>query len=120
MTGLWLRRAVLLAASASSVLLAACGSSTIESALTPSRFIGFGDGFSDVGQTAGGTRHTVNDGSVSLWAEQIAGLADIKNGSAGISKEIDARSFGEQGGFFAGFHVGAAQDSTIVRQLPSY
>ncbi len=72
MTGLWLRRAVLLAASASAVLLAACGSSTIESALTPSRFIGFGDGFSDVGQTAGGTRHTVNDGSINLWAEQIA------------------------------------------------
>ena len=39
----WLRRAVLVAASAASLLLAACGSGTIESQLTPARIIVFGD-----------------------------------------------------------------------------
>lgn len=70
MTGKWLRRAVLLAACASAAVLTACGSSTIESALAPSRFIAFGDGLSDVGQT--GTRYTVNDGSVNVWTQQVA------------------------------------------------
>ena len=67
----WLRRGVLTAACASVALLAACGSSTIESALTPARFVAFGDGFSDVGQV-GGARYTVNDGSVNNWTQQLA------------------------------------------------
>ena len=67
----WLRRSVLTAACASVALLAACGSSTIESALTPARFVAFGDGFSDVGQV-GGARYTVNDGSVNNWTQQLA------------------------------------------------
>ncbi|MBP8018974.1 MAG: SGNH/GDSL hydrolase family protein [Hylemonella sp.] len=50
--------------------LAGCGSGTIDSALVPKRFIGFGDGFSDVGQ--GGSRFTVNDGSVNNWTTQMA------------------------------------------------
>ena len=67
----WLRRGVLTAACASVALLAACGSSTIESALKPARFVAFGDGFSDVGQV-NGARYTVNDGSVNNWTQQLA------------------------------------------------
>ena len=68
----WLRRSVLAAAGVSAaLLLTACGSSTIESALTPGRFVAFGDGFSDVGQV-GGKRYTVNDGSVNNWTQQVA------------------------------------------------
>lgn len=67
----WLRGAVVALTCASAALIAGCGSSTIESALTPSRFITFGDGFSDLGQ--GGSRYTVNDGSVNIWTQQMAG-----------------------------------------------
>ncbi|MCJ0765870.1 SGNH/GDSL hydrolase family protein [Variovorax terrae] len=70
MTTTWLRRAVLTAVCASAALLAACGSSTIESQLTPTRFISFGDAFADLGQT--GSRYTVNDGSVNNWTQQMA------------------------------------------------
>ncbi|MDO8276958.1 MAG: hypothetical protein Q7T63_02390, partial [Burkholderiaceae bacterium] len=66
----WMRRAVLALACASATLLVACGEGTIESALVPSRYIAFGDGFSDVGQA--GTRYTVNDGGVTIWWEQLA------------------------------------------------
>lgn len=66
----WMRRTVMVAACATAALLAACGSSTIESALTPDRFIAFGDAFSDVGQK--GARYTVNDGSVNNWTQQLA------------------------------------------------
>lgn len=89
MTGFWLRRAALLAACACAALLAACGSSTIESALKPSRFIAFGDGFSDVGQ--GGAKFTVNDGSVNIWAQQVAAsyglpLAPASAGGLGFAQ----------------------------------
>ena len=66
----WMRRSFLAAACASAALLAACGSSTTESALKPERFIAFGDAFTDVGQT--GTRYTVNNGSVNNWTLQLA------------------------------------------------
>lgn len=66
----WMRRAVLALASASALLLAACGSGTIESQLQPARIVAFGDGFGDLGQ--GGSRYTVNDGSVNIWSQQVA------------------------------------------------
>lgn len=66
----WLRRAVLVAASAASLLLAGCGSGTIESQLNPARLVVFGDGFADLGQT--GTRYTVNDGGVDMWTQRLA------------------------------------------------
>jgi phospholipase/lecithinase/hemolysin len=65
-----MRRTALVAACASAMLLAACGSSTTESAITPDRFIAFGDGYSDVGQRV--TRYTVNNGSVNNWTLQLA------------------------------------------------
>ncbi len=66
----WMRRTVVVAACASAALLAACGSSTTESALTPERFIAFGDAYSDAGQK--GSLYTVNDGSVGNWTQQLA------------------------------------------------
>ncbi len=71
MAALWLRRTFLAAACASTALLAACGSSSTESALTPARIVVFGDGSADVGQK--GSRYTVNDGSVNNWTLQLAG-----------------------------------------------
>ena len=53
-------------------LLAGCGDGSIVSALTPNRFISFGDGLSDVGQGAGGTRYTINDGTANTWADRLA------------------------------------------------
>lgn len=81
----WMRRAVLALASASAFLLAACGSSTIESKLTPSRIVVFGDGFSSLGQ--GGSRYTVNDATLTMWTEVVAGgfgltLANSSSGGA--------------------------------------
>ena len=65
-----LRRALMVAACASASLLAACGSGTTESAISPSRFVVFGDAFSDVGQS--GAVYSVNDGSVANWVQQMA------------------------------------------------
>ena len=66
----WMRRTALVAACASAVLLAACGSSTTESAITPDRFIAFGDAYSDIGQK--GSRYTVNNDTVNNWTLQLA------------------------------------------------
>jgi outer membrane lipase/esterase len=66
----WMRRGLLALASATALLVAACGSGTIESQLQPSRVVAFGDGFGDLGQA--GTRYTVNDGSANIWAHQLA------------------------------------------------
>lgn len=66
----WMRRSLLAAVFASAALLAACGSSTTESAISPDRFIAFGDAYSDLGQK--GSRYTVNDGSINIWTQQLA------------------------------------------------
>lgn len=96
----WMRRALLALASASALLVAACGSGTIESQLQPSRVVAFGDGFSDLGQ--GGARYTVNDGSVNVWSQQVAasfgrslttaaaGGTSYATGNARISSKPDA------------------------------
>lgn len=51
-------------------LLTGCGNGEIVSALAPNRFISFGDGLSDLGQ--GGTRYTINDGTLNTWADRLA------------------------------------------------
>jgi outer membrane lipase/esterase len=82
----WMRRAVLALTPALALLLAACGSGTIESQLTPTRLVVFGDGLSDLGQT--GTRYTVNDGSVNIWTQELAvhyGLTLANAASGGTS-----------------------------------
>lgn len=66
----WMRRSLLAAACAGVALLAACGSGTTESAITPERFISFGDGYSDLGQK--GVRYTINDGTINNWTERLA------------------------------------------------
>lgn len=66
----WMRRTALVTACATAVLLAACGSSTTESAISPSRFIAFGDATADAGQS--GASYTVNDGSVNNWPRYVA------------------------------------------------
>lgn len=66
----WMRRTLVVAACASAALISACGSSTVESAFTPTRLIAFGDGLADAGQ--GGFKYTVNDGSVNNWTQQLA------------------------------------------------
>jgi len=75
MSSHWMRRGLLALASASALLLAACGSGSIESQLQPARVVVFGDGFSDVGQT--GKRYTVNDNGTNIWAQELAGSFGI-------------------------------------------
>ena len=76
----WKRRVLLALASASALLVAACGSGTIESQLQPSRVVAFGDGMSDLGQT--GSRYTVNDGTVNIWTQDVASRFGIALGTA--------------------------------------
>ena len=71
----WLRRAWLLAACASSLMLAACGGGSIESQLHPTRIVAFGDAFADLGQN--GARYTVNDGSVNNWTQFVANAFNV-------------------------------------------
>ena len=113
----WLRRTVLAAACTSAALLAACGSSSIDSALKPARFVAFGDGFSDVGQV-GGARYTVNDGAVNNWTQQVAatygmpltaasaGGTSYAQGNARISASPDA--------------AGNAATPTVVQQIDTF
>ena len=62
----WMRRTLVAAACASAALLTACGSSSVESAISPDRFVIFGDGLADQGQL--GSSYSVNDGSINNWA----------------------------------------------------
>lgn len=83
MSSHWMRRALLALASASALLMAACGSGSIESQLHPSRTIVFGDGISDLGQ--GGSRYSVNDPAAAIWTQHVAaGFANnLSTASAG-------------------------------------
>jgi outer membrane lipase/esterase len=67
----WMRRGLLALASAFTLLVAACGSGTIESRLQPSRIVSFGDSMSFVGTTGNG-RYTVNDGTSNNWTLELA------------------------------------------------
>lgn len=112
----WKRRSFLAAACASAALLAACGSSTTESAFTPTRLIGFGDGTADAGQK--GALYTVNDGSINNWTLQIAsfygltlkpvsaGGLSYAQGNARIAATPDA--------------AGNASTPTLVQQIDSF
>lgn len=104
----WMRRTVLVAACASAALLAACGSSTTESAITPERFISFGDGYSDIGQK--GTRYTVNDGSVNNWTLQVA---------ANYGKPLAAAAAGGKSYAVGNARVKAKPDATGNASTPT-
>ena len=66
----WLRRAGLLAACATALLLAACGGGSIVSSFVPTRVVAFGDAMGDLGQN--GQRYTINDGSTNVWTQHVA------------------------------------------------
>lgn len=112
----WMRRTVVVAACAAAALLAACGSSTTESAITPARFIAFGDANSDIGQK--GSRYTVNDGSVNNWTLQMvarygqaltpasAGGLSYAAGNARVKAKPDA--------------AGLNSTSTITEQIDAF
>ncbi|TFY97853.1 SGNH/GDSL hydrolase family protein [Ramlibacter rhizophilus] len=79
-------RRALLGAACLSGLLAACGGGEVESQLQPRRLVVFGDGFADLGQ--GGSRYTINDGTVNNWTAQLAqryGLSLAPSSAGGTS-----------------------------------
>lgn len=78
----WLRRAGLVAATATALLLAACGgSSTIESQLKPTRVVAFGDATADMGVdttvASNQQRYTINDGTPNIWTRNVAGAYSL-------------------------------------------
>lgn len=114
----WMRRSLLAAACASAALLAACGSSTVDSAISPQRAVVFGDAVNDVGQK--GSAYTVNvtDGSRFNWTTQFAsywslpvtpaskGGSNYAQGNARISAKPDA--------------AGDATTPTITEQINNF
>jgi phospholipase/lecithinase/hemolysin len=126
----WIRRGLLALASASALLVAACGSGSIESQLQPTRVVVFGDGFSDVGQT--GKRYTVNDNGTNIWTQQLAqsfgvplttlaaGGTSYATGNARINSKPDAAgnnatpTVAEQVGTFLAGNTPTANDLVVV------
>lgn len=99
----------LAAAVGASALLSACGSGDIVSALSPTRFISFGDGLSDVGQ-GGGKRYTVNDGTVNIWSARLAER---------YGRSLSAESAGGMG-FAQGHAVGQTLPATVSAQIDAF
>lgn len=89
-------------------LLGACGSGDVVSAITPNRFIAFGDGLSDVGQA--GSRYTINDGTINIWAERVANR---------YGKTLTAQSKGGLG-FAQGHGPAEALPRTISAQIDAF
>lgn len=96
------RLGFLLMSLCAATLLASCGAGTTFQPLVPSRFIVFGDGLSDVGQT--GTLYTVNDGTLNnVWVTklsasfgitttaQLSGGLGYARGNARVSQKPDAK-----------------------------
>ena len=116
MSCVWMRRALLAAASAAALALAACGSGTIESKLHPSRIVTFGDGLADLGQT--GSRYTVNDGGIGIWTQHVAlsfgvelkpaavGGTAFATGNARVSRKPDA--------------AGSSATPTVAEQIDAF
>jgi outer membrane lipase/esterase len=104
------RRQVLrtLSASGAATVLAACGSGSTFEPLVPTRFVSFGDGWSDLGQT--GNRFTVNDGSVNIWVQQLA---------ARYSRSITAQASGGLGFAQGGARVNTGANS-IADQITAF
>ena len=116
MTFFSLRRALVVAACASAALLTACGSGTTESALSPDRFVVFGDAYADVGQS--GSRYTVNDGTVNTWVEQIASrfsktITPSSAGGLGYAR-VNARIVNKPDA------AGSSTTLTVAEQLDSF
>ncbi|HVE53529.1 MAG TPA: SGNH/GDSL hydrolase family protein [Ramlibacter sp.] len=130
MASQWLRRGWLVAATASALLLAACGGGSVESEFTPGRIVAFGDAMADLGQN--GSRYTVNDGQVNNWTQYVAdsygrplapasaGGTSYAEGNARIVAEPDAagstatRTVQEQVDAFLAAGTPTALDLVIV------
>ena len=97
-----------LGAIGASTLLVACGSGSTFEPLVPSRFVSFGDGWSDLGQT--GNRFTVNDGSVNIWVQQLA---------SSYGKTITTRATGGLGFAQGGARVNTGANS-IADQITAF
>lgn len=112
----WMRRSVLAAACAATALLAACGSGSTDSAISPDRFIAFGDGYSDVGQK--GTRYTINDGSINNWTQQLAS----RYGKTIVSVSAGGLSYAQGNARIAATPdaAGDASTPTITAQIGSF
>jgi outer membrane lipase/esterase len=104
----WRRAVATAALCASAALLAACGSSTTESALTPARLISFGDAFSDVGQS--GAKYTVNDSLTNHWLQQVASR---------YGRTIAASSAGGQGYARANARIKSKPDAAGDASTPT-
>ncbi len=92
---------------ASALFLTACGSGSTFQPLNPTRVISFGDGLSDVGNTLGGGKFTVNDGTQNIWVERVA---------ASYGKTITASI--TPGG--TGFASGGADVNAIAAQVTTF
>ena len=91
---------------ASALFLTACGSGSTFQPLNPTRVISFGDGLSDVGNTPGGGKFTVNDGTQNIWVERVA---------ASYGKTITAQISGG-----LGFASGGSGVSSITAQITAF
>jgi outer membrane lipase/esterase len=112
----WLRRTWLLAACASALLLASCGGGSIESSLTPTRVVAFGDAMGDLGQN--GRRYTINDSGITNWTQYVAnafaltlapsaaGGLSFATGNARVTAEPDA--------------AGSADTLTVREQIDTF
>lgn len=112
----WMRRTALVTACATAVLLAACGSSTTESAITPSRFIAFGDATADAGQS--GNSYTVNNGSMNNWTRYVASQ---------YGQELKASNQGGLNYAFGNARIAATPDAagnaatpTLAKQIDTF
>ena len=87
-------------------LLSACGSGSTFEPLNPTRVISFGDGLSDLGNSATGGRFTVNDGSQNIWIERVA---------SSYGKTITAQISGG-----LGYASGGSGVSAIAAQITAF
>jgi outer membrane lipase/esterase len=88
--------------------LAACSDGSTFEPLAPSRFVSFGDGWSDLGQS--GNRFTVNDGSINIWVQQMA---------ARYGKTITSQASGGLGFARGGARVDTGANS-IAAQITAF
>jgi outer membrane lipase/esterase len=116
--GLHVAAAITLGASA---LLAGCGSGSTFEPLVPTRFVSFGDGLSDLGQS--GSRYTVNDASVNIWPQQLAAnygrtlTASISGGlgfAAGDARVAGANSIATQIDAFLAANTIGSSDVLVI------
>ena len=134
MTGNWLRRIVTATACMALLAIAGCGSSTIQSALTPTSFVMFGDSFSymsptvTVGPTASGS-FTVNDGSAGgqmMWPGQLAAsygfVTQVQGGPGTVAQQQALTNYAQANARINTVPdaIGNASTLTVKQQVDAY